>query len=57
MAAVELVREFLSPDNEDWRTWAFSFANTQGDKPYTVADLLEKVVNQDKLLNAGGTKK
>ena len=28
-----------------------------GDKPYTVADLMEKVVNQDKLLNAGGTKK
>ena len=26
-------------------------------KPYTVVDLMEKVVNQDKLLNAGGTKK
>jgi hypothetical protein len=57
MAAVELVREILSSDNEDWKTWAFSFATQQGDKPYTVADLLEKVVNQDKLLNAGGTKK
>ena len=57
MAAVDLVRETLSSDNEDGKTWAFSFANTQGDKPYTVADLLEKVVNQDKLLNAGGTKK
>jgi len=57
MAAVELVREILSSDNEERKTWAFSFATTQGDKPYTVADLLEKVVNQDKLLNAGGTKK
>jgi hypothetical protein len=57
MAAVELVREILSSDHEDWKTWAFSFATQQGDKPYTVADLLEKVVNQDKLLNAGGTKK
>jgi hypothetical protein len=47
----------LSSDNEDWKTWAFSFATQQGDKSYTVADLLEKVVNQDKLLNAGGTKK
>jgi hypothetical protein len=47
----------LSSDNEDWKTWAFSFATQQGDKPYTVADLLEKVLNQDKLLNAGGTKK
>jgi hypothetical protein len=57
MAAVELVREILSSDNEDWKQWAFSFATQQGDKPYTVADLMEKVVNQDKLLNAGGTKK
>jgi 3-hydroxyisobutyrate dehydrogenase-like beta-hydroxyacid dehydrogenase len=57
MAAVELVREILSSDSEDWKTWAFSFANTQGVKPYTVADHLEKVVSQDKLLNAGGTKK
>jgi hypothetical protein len=57
MAAVELVREILSSDNEDWKTWSFSFVTQQGDKPYTVADLLEKVVNQDKLLNAGGTKK
>ena len=57
MAAVELVRKILSFDNEDRKTWAFSFANTQGDKPYTVADLLEKVGSQDKLLNAGGTKK
>ena len=53
MAAVELVREILSSDNEDWKTWSFSFATQQGDKPYTVADLLEKVVNQDKLLDAG----
>jgi len=61
MAAVELVREILSSDNEDWKTWAFSLATQQGDKPYTVADLLDKVVcqvvNQDRLLNAGGTKK
>jgi hypothetical protein len=39
------------------KNWAYSFATQQGDKPYTVANLLEKVVNQDKLLNAGGTKK
>jgi hypothetical protein len=57
MAAVELVREILSSDNEDGKIWASSFATTRGDKPYTVADLLEKVVNQDKLLNAGGAKK
>ena len=57
MAAVELVREILSSDNEDWKSWSYSFATQQGDKPYTVADLMEKVVNQDKLLNAGGTKK
>jgi len=57
MAAVEVAREILSSDNEDWKTWAFSFATQQGDKPYTVPDLLEKVVNQDNLLNAGGTKK
>jgi hypothetical protein len=57
MAAVEVVREILSSDNEDRKTWAFSFATTQGDKPYTVADLLEKVVNQNKLLNAGSTNK
>ena len=57
MAAVELVREILSSDNEDWKTWAFSFATQHGDKPYTVSDLLERVVNQHKLLNAGGTKK
>ena len=61
MTAVELVHEILSSDNEDRKTWAFSFATQQGDKPYTVADLLDKVVcqvvNQDKLLNAGGTKK
>ena len=52
MTAVELVREILSSDNEDWKNWAYSFATPQGDKPYTVANLLEKVVNQDKLLNA-----
>ena len=57
MAAVELLQEILSSDNEDWKSWAYSFATQQGDKPYTVADLMEKVVNQDKLLNAGGTKK
>jgi hypothetical protein len=57
MAAVELVREILTSDHEDWKTWAFSFPTQQGDKPCTVADLLEKVINQDKLLNAGGTKK
>ena len=57
MAAVELVREILSSDNEDWKSWAYSFETQQGDKPYTVADLMEKVVNQDKLLNAGGTKR
>jgi hypothetical protein len=57
MAAVELLQEILSSDNEDWKSWAYSFATHQGDKPYTVADLMEKVVNQDKLLNAGGTKK
>ena len=57
MAAVDLVREILSSDNEDWKSWSYSFATQQGDKPYTVADLMEKVVNQDKLLNAGGTKK
>jgi len=58
MGAVELVRtEIHSSDNEDWKTWVFSFATQQGDTPCTVADLLNKVVNQDKLLNAGGTKK
>ena len=57
MAAVELVREIFSSDNEDWKTWVYSFVTQQGDKPNTVAYLLEKVVNQDKLLNAGGTKK
>jgi hypothetical protein len=57
MTAVDLVREILSSDNEDWKSWAYSFATQQGDKPYSVADLMEKVVNQDKLLNAGGTKK
>jgi hypothetical protein len=41
-----IVREILSSDNEDWKTWAFSFATQQGDKPYTVADLLEKVVTK-----------
>jgi hypothetical protein len=35
MAAVELVREILSSDNEDWKTWAYFFATQQGDKPYT----------------------
>ena len=49
MAAVELVREILSSYNEDWKSWAYSFATQQGDKPYTVADFMEKVVNQDKL--------
>jgi hypothetical protein len=57
MDAVELVREIFSSDNEDWKTWVFSFSNSQGDKSYTVASLLEKVLSQDKLLNAGGTKK
>jgi len=57
MAAVELIREILNSDNEDWKSWAFSFATQQGDKPYTVAYLLDKVVNQDKLFKAGGTKK
>ena len=44
------------PEHMDWKNWAYSFATQQGDKPYTDANLLEKVVNQDKLLNAGGTK-
>jgi len=57
MAAVELIREILHSDNEDWKAWAFSFATQQGDKPYTVAHLLDKVVNQDKLFKAGNTKK
>jgi hypothetical protein len=35
--AAELVREILSSDNEDRKTWAFSFTTQQGDKPYTVA--------------------
>jgi hypothetical protein len=40
MAAVELVCAILSSDNKDWKTWSFSFATQQGDKPYMVADLL-----------------
>jgi len=35
----------------------FLLCHPTGRQAYTVADLLEKVVNQDKLLNAGGTKK
>jgi hypothetical protein len=57
MAAVELVREILSSDNEDLENMGFLLCHHTGDKPYMVADLLEKVVDQDKLLNAGGRKR
>lgn len=33
MRAVAIVRGILSPDNEDWRTWAFAFCTSQGEKP------------------------
>jgi hypothetical protein len=54
---VQLTREILQSDNEDWRSWALNFTTTQGDKPYTVADLMEKIVSQDKLRTAGGKPK
>ena len=57
MAAVQLTREILQSDNEDWRSWALNFTTTQGDKPYSVADLMEKIVSQDKLRTAGGKPK
>ena len=31
MAAVQLTREILQSDNEDWRSWALNFTTTQGD--------------------------
>ena len=43
MTAVQLTREILQSDNEDWRSWALNFTTIQGDKPYTVADLMEKL--------------
>jgi len=54
MAAVQLTREILQSDDEDWKSWALNFTTTQGDKPYTVADLMEKIVSLDKLRTAGG---
>ena len=54
MTAVQLTREILQSDDEDWKSWALNFTTTQGDKPYTVADLMEKIVSQDKLRTAGG---
>jgi hypothetical protein len=33
----------------------FTFSNSQGDNPYTVASLLEKVVSQDKLRHNDST--
>jgi hypothetical protein len=43
MTAVQLTREILQSDDEDWRSWALNFTTIQGDKPYTVADLMEKL--------------
>ncbi len=57
MAAVQLTREILQSDDEDWKSWALNFTTTQGDKPYSVADLMEKIVSQDKLRTAGGKPK
>jgi hypothetical protein len=57
MDAVQLTREILQSDSEDWKSWALNFTTTQGDKPYTVADLMEKIVSQDKLRTAGGKPK
>ena len=55
MTAVQLTREILQSDDEDWRSCALNFTTTQGDRPYTVADLMGKIVSQDKLRTAGGT--
>ena len=46
----------LSSDNEDWCQWAFAFSTSQGEKPYTVPELLEKILTQHKLHLAGNGK-
>ena len=43
MAAVEVLQQILVSDDDDWNAWAFTFSNSQGGNPYTIATLLEKV--------------
>jgi hypothetical protein len=52
---VDIIQQFLVSDDDDWKAWDFTFSNTQGEKPQTVASLLEKVqwwFSQDKLRHA-----
>ena len=43
---------FLTQD-EYWKSWALNISTTQGDASYTVSDLMEKIVVQDKLRTSG----
>jgi hypothetical protein len=40
MTAVEILKQILECNDEDWKARAFNFSITQGDKTYTVAYLL-----------------
>lgn len=53
MAAVEILRDILECDQDDWKAWALQFSLRQGSDPYTVDTLIEKVLAQDKLTHAG----
>jgi hypothetical protein len=50
---VELLREILNSGDEYWKSWALTFSTIQGDASYTVSDLMEKLVVQDKLRASG----
>jgi len=57
MAAVQILKGILDCPDTDWKSWAFQFSIAQGNSPYTVEGLLDKVQQQDKLHRSGNKQK
>ena len=54
MAAVQILKGVLDTPDSDWKSWGYNFSITQGNAPYTVEGLIDKVQQQDKLHKTSG---
>ena len=54
MAAVQILKGVLDTPDPDWKSWGYNFSITQGNAPYTVEGLIDKVQQQDKLHKTSG---
>ncbi len=52
MAAVETLHQIIHSGHDDWKAWALQFSLKQGNKPYTIDALMDKVIAQEKLMKS-----